>query len=307
MEPGKDSKTTLDVPGGRISPGKSADPLNRRFPGGRLKGYVKSYFEARDNLLSSDILPRVLQSARDGKGPSYDELLLMPELSKYDERVVEYSWILWKLAGLDHVGDSDLLDVGCVMNMDVIATHLSEIFNMVWFLNSAQEELVYKDNAAYILADVRDHRLPKNMLFDVVTCFSTLEHIGMDNTRYGARPEKVDLYEDNPQRNAMEALGSIYSLVKTGGTLYLSLPYGPFEYLYSYGGGDQPIYYTIDQKRLEDLLSCLPGNAGISTEIFKVVPDVGWVRTEPGDKDILPHASDCSAAGGVALVEVLRK
>ena len=146
---------------------KAVDPLNRRFPGGQLKGYPYCFFKARDRLLVEDLLPRVYAEARDEGETVYEQLLQNAEYGKFDERVVEYSWVLWKLAKLDAEARQNLLDVGCVLNRDVIANYLSAMFGMIWFMNPASERLVYKDHAAYVLSDVRKHRLPPGLRFDV--------------------------------------------------------------------------------------------------------------------------------------------
>jgi SAM-dependent methyltransferase len=282
------------------------DPLNRRFPGARLKGYPAFFFRERDHLLAEELLPKVYAEAQSEEGYVYEKLLQNPEYSKYDERIVEYSWLLWKLVRLDTEIRQNLIDVGCVLNHKAMADYLSTMYEMIWFMNPAPELLKYNNYAAYILSDIRKHRLPQWLQFDTVTCFSTLEHIGMDTKRYGGPGGELNLYPDQPQRNAIEALQSMYRLLRPGGRLYLSVPYGPFEYLYDYGG-TLPIYYTFDNARLEDLLSCLPHHKdAVSVEIYKVVPGWGWQKTDMDDDKIPAHAVGCSAAGGVALVEVIR-
>lgn len=140
------------------------NPLQRRFEQGQLKPYPATYMIERDELLSSLILPAV--SAAYTANPSADfpsDLLDAPIYSQYDERLIEYSWILWKLTDQDRTAsqtDNHLLDAGCVLNNAVIAPYLSESFNGIWFMNPAQETLVYKDNVSYLLTDIRTHFLP---------------------------------------------------------------------------------------------------------------------------------------------------
>lgn len=283
------------------------DPLNRRFPGGQLKGFPSSFFKARNQILAEELLPKVYENCQSEAGNKiYDQLLKHPEYSKYDERMVEYSWILLKLTGFKHNKGLHLLDVGCVLNQGVISSYISSMIEMVWFMNPAPEPFAYQDRVAYILSNIGTHKLPGSLQFDIVTCLSTIEHIGMDTKRYGGPGGEVNLYPDNPQRNAIEALQSLYQLVRPGGTIYISVPYGPFEYLYDYGG-KLPIYYTFDQRRLEDFLSYLPSQScDVSIEVYKTVSDVGWIKTELTDKNIPGHAvAGCAAAGGVALIEIV--
>jgi len=39
----------------------------------------------------------------------------------------------------------------------------------------------------------------------------------------------------------------------------LSLPLGPFQFIYVYGQGDKPIYYTFDRDRPEKLATTFNG------------------------------------------------
>ncbi len=281
-------------------------PVKRRFGGGQLKPFTSSYFSDRNRLFSERLLPEVYRHALDGGDNTYETLLQQPEYGKFDERTIEYSWILRQFAQLEPILKHNVLDVGCVLNNKLIAGYIGNIFDMIWFMNPAPEPLAYDDGVAYIVSDVRAHRLPSGMQFDVVTCLSTLEHIGMDTERYGGPGGEINPYPDQPQRNAVEAVRAMYQLLAPGGVMYLSVPYGPFEYLYDYGGG-LPIYYTFDQARLEELLSYIPeSEAEISVEIYKVAPGVGWVKTTRDDRTILKHADGCAAAGGGAMVKIVR-
>lgn len=293
---------------GTVSVRHAGDPLNRRCPGAQLKGFTSRFVENRDRLLAEDLLPAVEAHWQRGADEhEFARLLERTEYSRYDERLVEYSWILWKL--LKCTGGTartwNLLDVGCVLNRPVIAEYVSRMLAMIWLINPAQEPIAYGEHVAYVLADVRNHKLPANLQFDVITCLSTLEHIGMDTRRYGGPGGEVNRYPDEPQKNAIEALQSMYQLLRPGGVMYLSVPYGPFEYVYDYGG-TLPIYYIFDEPRLQDLLDCLPREKAATTvEIYKVVPAWGWARTGPNDDRIPRYAVGCAAAGAVALVEVV--
>jgi hypothetical protein len=144
--------------------------------------------------------------------------------------------------------------------------------------------------------------LPDNLKFDVVTCLSTLEHVGMNNVRYGGERGLVSSSTSHPEEHAKALLPALWKLTAPGGQLCLSVPFGPFEYLFSPGDPD-PIYYTFDGERLLNLMSALklPSQA-VEIQIFKVVPGKGWDPTDIKDKEILPHAVNCVGAGGVALI-----
>jgi hypothetical protein len=181
---------------------------------------------------------------------------------------------------------------------------VNRVFEMIWLMNPAIERLSYPDRVAYILGDVRGHRLPRDLKFDVVTCLSTIEHVGLDTRRYGGPGGETNVDVDRPERNAFSLMGKLFDLVRPGGSLLISVPFGPFEYVYDYGS-DLPAYYIFDGSRLESLLGSLPkGAALLNLAIYKIVPNVGWVPTTSDDATILPYAQDCAAAAGVALISV---
>src|SRR5690606_8066719 len=73
----------------------------------------------------------------------------------------------------------------------------------------------------YEYADLR--ALPyRDDLFDTVICFSTLEHVGMDNSIYGASAHSAE----DPDEEAARALEELDRVLAPGGTLLISVPYG---------------------------------------------------------------------------------
>lgn len=220
------------------------------------------------------------------------------------ERVVEYPWVIWNLAQLADGSARHLADVRCVLNRPSAVEYVNRTFDMIWLMNPAIERLAYPDRVAYILGDVRKHRLPKELKFDVVTCLSTLEYIGMDTRRYGGPGGETNVDVDRPEKNAFPMIGTLFDLVRAGGILLISIPFGPFEYLYD-ERSDLPAFYIFDGSRLGSLVSSIPGGEGLATlAVYKVVPGVGWVPTTTGDAKVLPYAHDCAAAGGVALISI---
>lgn len=277
----------------------ASDPLRRRFEGGQLKQYPSDFFIRQDAALRP-LLSEVLRG-----GGITDTLFLRPELSVFDERVVEYPVALASLIQASVCDHVHVLDAGCVLNNPSISEYVSKLVSMVWFLNASFEPLHYEENAAYILSDIRRHRLSTDLGYHLVTCLSTLEHIGMDNTRYGGNPAEFSGELKNPEKLALDALHSLLPLVKPGGKLLVSVPFGPFEYLYLHGRPRDPIYYTFNERMLSTLADGL-GGFEPSTSIYKVVPQQGWVRTSIHDQDILRYGDNCAGAGAVAFIEATR-
>lgn len=276
------------------------EPLARRFEGGRLKGLSPDYMKRR-----SAGVRRLLEAVR-AAGDLDDDLLLDPELSRLDERVVEYPWILARLLRVPAEGGFRLLDAGCVLNSPEFRDAIQGRFGSVWFMNPSRERLHFDRNVVYAQCDIRRHCLPEGLRFERVTCLSTLEHVGMNNQRYGGGRQEFDGPIDDPQRFAVEAVRFLSRLVALEGKAYISVPFGPFEFLYKYERPEDPIYYTFDRDRLFELVNALDC-FDCSVTVYKVVPGTGWRRTEPEDEDILRHADRCAAAGAVAFIEAIRR
>jgi len=284
-----------------------ADALNRRYEGGQLKAFSKAYFSER-NILISDLLRTTYHQFQQGaETDKLSTLLIDSRFGGFDERIVEYTWILRRMLEIDPTSKPLLLDVGCVLNHVHLVDYLPTIFDMVWFMNPSPEKLHFDQNSAYVYSDIRDNRLPPGLRFDVVSCLSTLEHIGMDTMRYGGPGGEVNIDPKNPERNAIVALRSLCSLLKSTGVAYLSVPFGEFEYLYDFGK-NTPIYYVFDKRRIVSLISAIEGQVDrIHLEYYKVVPGSGWYQTTLDDTDILKYADGCAGAGAVALIELFKK
>jgi SAM-dependent methyltransferase len=88
----------------------------------------------------------------------------------------------------------------------------------------------YDRGISYQLSDARE--LPyRSGRFDVVTCISTLEHIGMDNRKYGGSRERAP-------RAYLDAVGEIRRVLRAGGTALFTVPYGAYA-AHDLGGSQQ--------------------------------------------------------------------
>lgn len=278
--------------------------FRRRSPRSELGGLPADYF-ARQTILVRD---QLIANVRRSTGAQLSDLLCDPCYSTVGERVVEYGWIAQKLLALKgEVKRPKLLDVGCVLNNAIITDLVLDTCECIWLMNPSPEPIAYSERAAYVLADPSRHLLPDNLRFDIVTCLSTLEHVGMNNARYGGGRGPVASTTAHPEEHAKALLPCLWNLTAPGGQLCLSVPFGPFEYLFSPGDPD-PIYYTYDEERLLNLLSAIEEPVhSVDIQIYKVIPGEGWVSTDIKDKEILPHAVNCVGAGGAALVTFRRE
>ncbi len=276
------------------------DALHRRFAGGQLKGLRRDYLRERDAAVE-ELLQRVLS---ENSLPA--DLWNRPDLAAFDERIVEYPFTVAWLLEQGMTTSTDIMDVGCVLNHPLMAKHLSSRVGMLWFLNPAVEPLQFESNIAYVIADIRKHDLEGRLRFPSMTCLSVLEHIGMDNTRYGGGPAEFSTPPDHPEQFAIQGARRIVPLLEPGGRLLVSVPFGPFEYLYTFGQVRSPIYYTFDAERLSAFREAL-ARCSVRQWIYKTVPGQGWQTTHEGDAAILPYADQCAGAGGVAFLEITRE
>lgn len=95
-----------------------------------------------------------------------------------DERVVEYPWVFSRLK----TNELNILDAGSTLNhADILS--LTQLKNRKLTISTLSYEGMPKgDNIpTYIFEDLRNTSF-KNDSFDAITCISTLEHVGMDNS-----------------------------------------------------------------------------------------------------------------------------
>jgi SAM-dependent methyltransferase len=131
--------------------------------------------------------------------------------AEFDERPIELAWTLGR-----YRGEPRVLDIGYAFAEPVWLSAL---------LSLGARELVGVDLAEQdvptmttVKADVR--RLPFGARsFDVVFCISTLEHVGADNTRYGAA-------EEHDPSGPMAALRELRRVVARRGRILLTVPCG---------------------------------------------------------------------------------
>lgn len=174
-------------------------------------GYNVYKFKTIKNVVESHLV-----NFRDGKLPRRYGYAL-------DERVVEYPWVFSRLKGREKI----ILDAGATLNHWEILNLPCLRDRRVYISTLAYEQFyaVSPNTPSYIFEDLRDLNF-KDEFFDAIVCISSLEHIGMDNTfLYTADVSK----KENDKYAFLAAVKEFRRVLKRGGTLYLTVPYGRYK------------------------------------------------------------------------------
>lgn len=139
-----------------------------------------------------------------------------------DERIVEYPWLFSRLK----TDEIMLLDAGGTLN-HLKMLKLSKLKDRKIHVLTLHPEGEYSQFPflTYKYEDLRKTSYGDGF-FDVIACISTLEHIGMDNTLlYTSDVRK----KENDKHAFLTAIKELRKILKKGGTLYLTMPYGKYK------------------------------------------------------------------------------
>ena len=138
---------------------------------------------------------------------------------RLDERIVEYPWLMSRLPS----NKGKLLDAGSILNFDFIFSNDKISTKNVFISTLAPEsKSFWRKGISYIYEDLRK-TCYRNNYFDWIVSISTIEHIGLDNTMLYTTDDSKN--ETNPDSYLL-AIKEFYRILKPGGVLYLSLPFG---------------------------------------------------------------------------------
>jgi SAM-dependent methyltransferase len=254
-----------------------------RRPFAAIEPFSQAYLEKRDYVLAQ--IGRRVQTSGGLEGLG---VLGEPDLARVDERAVEYAWALSRLRAAQGVR---LLDVGCVLNQPFYAPLLRSWFDERWYLNITYEPLNDEGSASMVAHDIRDCPLPDGW-FSAITCLSTLEHVGMDNTIYTQGAIAAPAAGTDLVARAEPAVREMLRLLAPGGTLLMTVPFGRAE--------DRGWFQVFGPEGIERLRSL---GDGASVEVFRV-SEQGWSASTPEDARDVVYGEGAVASAAVACLAV---
>lgn len=138
---------------------------------------------------------------------------------RLDERIVEYPWFFSRIPS----DKGNLLDAGSVLNYGFLLSQPALANKRVFISTLAPESDCYWSRAvSYVYEDLRESCF-RDDYFDWVASLSTIEHIGLDNTMLYTQDEAK---RENDNDAYLAAVKEFRRVLKPGGTLFLSMPYG---------------------------------------------------------------------------------
>ena len=279
--------------------------LNHLLRGGATHRYQQSksdfefgwrldnvYFEKQNGLIRL-----IVNKLREGA--CIEDALTGFDGRQFGERIVEYpyaiNWIRQRPKGT-------LLDIGCVLNNVVCKPVLSEKITDLWFCNPAIEQLVVEGPLTYRVAKIEKAFTDNKISFDFVTCLSTIEHIGFDNSQYGStEPARYTKPADEPLFVACE---TISNLVRPGGGCLISVPFGKRSACKHRGTG-KIAFQVFDVAPLRSARQIfLDSGFSCSLNVFAGNSN-GWEKLEDPESFDKPYAHGFPGAAAVAILEAV--
>lgn len=169
-----------------------------------------------------------------------------------NERIIERPFALNHLPNVK----SRILDIGCADS--ILPLEMASLGHSVTGLDIKKYPFTHP-NFNLLRGDITKLPLQKNS-FDVVTCISTLEHMGLEFA-LGEKPQE-NLRKDK------ECMKIIYNLLKDDGKLILTTPFGEFKV--------RPEGRVYNQEEIEDLFK----DFVIEEQKYYLKEGKNWIKKE---------------------------
>jgi len=181
---------------------------------------------------------------------------------RIDERIIEYPWLFSRLPE----DKGTLLDAGSILNYELILDQPSLQSKKLFISTLAPEgNCFWNRGISYVFEDLRDCCYQDNY-FDWVVCVSTAEHIGLDNTLLYT--DDISKKENKPNTH-LDAIMEFHRVLKPGGILYLTLPFGKKI--------NRGWFQVFDGQMIDEIISAFNPSSVIETH-FRYQP-TGWEKS----------------------------
>lgn len=217
----------------------------------------------------------------------------------FDERLIEYPWLISKIRSTDNY----ILDAGSILNFPFVINNGRLRNKKVAIANLNPESYCFFDRGvSYIYSDYADIRNSCfiDNLFDLIICSSVLEHVGMDNTFIYSSESK---YDEERTEDYLLVIDELHRLLKKGGRLLLTFPFGKYENL---GWLQQ-----FDTENVKKIIKRFNGKSNLN--FYKYTKN-GWIKSNAEEckeclyfdihKDKVIDSINTAAARAVACLEL---
>lgn len=225
-------------------------------------------------------------------GTPWSRVICDRRAASHGERLPEYTYVYDQLIRLS---PARLLDVGCVLNNRTVDAYIPAECE-VSFLNPASEPIC-RSRAIYHkmrLEEFHGRRYP------LVTCLSTLEHIGFDNTRYGTALKDEGWDWAQAIDSIVKNVEKLTEFVEPGGVLLVSCPYGQAEYVRLPPGTGARVWQVLHAGHVEALRrSAILRNARF---VFTKLTHEGW-QPATAEEEYQPFGAVSCGASGLLILQ----
>ena len=216
-----------------------------------------------------------------------------------DERIIEFPWLLSQLPE----GSGTLLDAGSALNYDFILRHPKLRTKDLTIMTLAPEaECFWRRQISYVYGDLRQTAF-RDSCFDYIASLSTIEHIGLDNTRYYSADRAK---AQNDPETYPAAITELRRILRPGGSLFLTVPFGRHSV--------RDWLQVFDGDRIDRIVTTFRPSLHSET-YFRWSEPHGWrlsSRAECADAPYFDHRSEPAwpgapaAAGAVACLTLIK-
>ncbi len=188
---------------------------------------------------------------------------------RIDERIIEYPWLFSRLPA----GKGRLLDAGSILNYDFLLSQKVLDEKKIFISTLAPEPYCFWERGiSYVYEDMRQ-LCYRDEYYNWIVCISTIEHIGLDNTFLYTGD--ISMKEEDPDSYKV-TIKELYRVLKPGGSLYLSFPFGK--------RSNHGWFQVFDEGMLDEIISVFSPTA-LKESHFRYESDGWYVSSRERSKD----------------------